>query len=159
MPIQFTCPHCGLVTDVAEQYLGRSGPCAQCGKTVTIPAGGHQRCPQCGGALAPGSAVCPTCHWRSTAASGPHDLGEDPLVRMLLPVGRSGLAIAAGYAGLFAVLCFPAPIALVLGILAIRDLRKHPEKHGMGRAVFGLVSGIIFTLVMLTALVAGILRA
>jgi len=159
MPIQFTCPHCGLVTDVAEQYFGRSGPCARCGKTVTIPAGDQPRCPQCGGTLAPGSAVCPTCHWQPAPASGLQDLGKDPLVRALLPVGRSGLAIAAGYAGLFAVLFFPAPIALLLGILAIRDLRKHPEKHGMGRAVFGLVSGIIFTLVLLTALVAAILRA
>ena len=36
-------------------------------------------------------------------------------------------------------------MALVLGILAIRDLKKHPEKHGMGRAVFGLVMGILFS--------------
>jgi hypothetical protein len=77
---------------------------------------------------------------------------------MLIPVGRSGLAIAAGYAGLFAVLCFPAPIALVLGILAIRDLRRHPEKHGMGRAVFGLVAGIIGTLGVVAAVIAGIVE-
>ena len=40
MPIQFTCPHCGTQTNVAEEYAGQSGPCAQCGKTITIlPAG------------------------------------------------------------------------------------------------------------------------
>jgi prepilin-type processing-associated H-X9-DG protein len=38
MPIQFTCPHCGTRTNVAEEYAGQSGPCAQCGKTITIPA-------------------------------------------------------------------------------------------------------------------------
>jgi prepilin-type processing-associated H-X9-DG protein len=37
MPIPFTCPHCGVQTSVAEQYAGLSGPCAGCGKTVTIP--------------------------------------------------------------------------------------------------------------------------
>jgi hypothetical protein len=32
-----------------------------------------------------------------------------------------------------------------LGILAVIDLRKNPEKHGMGRAVFGLVIGALGT--------------
>ncbi len=40
MPIDFTCPHCGATTRVADQYVGRSGPCAQCGRMVTVtPAG------------------------------------------------------------------------------------------------------------------------
>src|SRR5687767_3681336 len=37
MPILFTCPHCGTKTQVADQYAGQSGPCAACGKVVTIP--------------------------------------------------------------------------------------------------------------------------
>jgi prepilin-type processing-associated H-X9-DG protein len=37
MSIRFTCPHCGATTDVAEQYAGQSGPCARCGRTVTVP--------------------------------------------------------------------------------------------------------------------------
>ena len=40
MPIHFTCPHCGNATDVAEQYAGQSGPCARCGKTITVPPPG-----------------------------------------------------------------------------------------------------------------------
>lgn len=39
MPISFSCPHCGKQTSVAEQFAGQSGPCAACGKTVTIPGG------------------------------------------------------------------------------------------------------------------------
>lgn len=73
------------------------------------------------------------------------DLGDSAAMRMMLPVGRSGLAIAAGYAGLFGFLVLPAPLALVLGILAIRDLRNNPKKHGMGRAVFGLIVGLVGT--------------
>lgn len=37
MPIAFTCPHCGSQTNVADQYAGRTGPCAKCGKTITVP--------------------------------------------------------------------------------------------------------------------------
>ncbi|MCU0977784.1 MAG: DUF1559 domain-containing protein [Pirellulaceae bacterium] len=37
MPILFTCPHCGRQTDVADQFAGRTGPCAACGQLITIP--------------------------------------------------------------------------------------------------------------------------
>jgi hypothetical protein len=132
MPIPFTCPYCGRQTNVAEQYLGQSGPCSGCGQTVTI--------------LAPGMAPQP--------AAG--RLGDDPLVRMMLPVGRSIWAIAAGYAGLFSLLLVCAPISLILGIVAIYDLRKHPEKHGWGRAIFGLVMGLLCSLGVVAMLLAGV---
>ncbi len=84
----------------------------------------------------------------------PARLGDDRVVRMLLPVGRSGWAIAAGYAGLFAVLIIPAPLALLLGILAVRDLRRHRDKHGLGRAVFGIVMGSLGTLLLALVLIS-----
>lgn len=37
MPIQFTCPHCGVTKTVADEYAGQTGPCAECGQKVTIP--------------------------------------------------------------------------------------------------------------------------
>src|SRR3954462_6657196 len=37
MPIAYSCPHCGKQFSVAEQYAGQSGPCAACGKPITIP--------------------------------------------------------------------------------------------------------------------------
>ncbi len=73
---------------------------------------------------------------------------DDPLLRYLLPVGRSGWAIAAGYLGLFSVLCVPAPLALLTGILAVRDIRRNPKKTGMGRAIFGIVMGSLGTFVL-----------
>ncbi len=133
MTIEFTCPYCGRTTNVAPQYAGQTGPCGQCGQTITIPGAGvpfGQR-------------------------PVPPDLGDSAAIRMLLPVGRSLWAIAAGYFGLFAVLLFPAPIALVLGIVAIVDIRRHPGKHGMGRAIFGLVMGLICT-VLLTLVIIGV---
>jgi len=74
-------------------------------------------------------------------------------MRLLLPVGRSGWAIAAGYLGLFSLIVLPAPIALIVSIIALWDIRRsksspHP-KHGMGRAIFGLIMGVLGTSVIL----------
>jgi len=140
MPIPFTCPHCGLQTNVPEEYAGQSGPCARCGQTIAVPP------------LARPAGYVPVFR-------PPPSIGDDPAIRMLLPVGRSGLAIAAGYAGLFAILLVPAPFALWLGILAIRDLRRNPEKHGLGRAIFGVVMGSIFTLALIVSLFGLIVAA
>ncbi len=38
MSIPFACPYCGLRTEVAEEYAGRSGPCAGCGRIVSVPS-------------------------------------------------------------------------------------------------------------------------
>ena len=82
---------------------------------------------------------------------------SDVGMRMLLPVGRSPFAIAAGYLGLFSILVFPAPFALIFGILGIWDIRKSRQtdkkKYGMGRAVFGLVMGVLGTLMILAGII------
>ena len=72
------------------------------------------------------------------------DPGQNASLRAVLPVGRTVLAIAAGYLGLFGMFIPPiAPITIIVSLLAIRDLKKRPQMHGMGRAVFGLVAGVI----------------
>jgi hypothetical protein len=84
------------------------------------------------------------------------DEDYDPGVRMVAPVNTSGLAIAAGYLGLISVLCVPAPFALLLGILALRYLKKHPKLDGKARAIFAIVMGTIFSGVMLVVGVAAL---
>jgi Protein of unknown function (DUF1559) len=37
MPFYFTCPYCFKKTLVEDKYSGQTGPCACCGKTVTLP--------------------------------------------------------------------------------------------------------------------------
>ena len=81
------------------------------------------------------------------------DLGDDPAMRMLLPVGLSGWAIVSGYLGLISVLAVPGPFAVLTGILAIREMRRNPKKHGMGRALFGIFMGSIGTIFLLLLLV------
>jgi hypothetical protein len=116
-------------------------------------------CRQCGAPNADGIAQCVKCGAVLTPPlPRTGDIGQDAGMRMLLPVGRSPWAIAAGYAGLFAFIIFPAPLALVLGIMAIIDIKKHPDRHGMGRAIFGLVAGILGTIFLVLAIAALLAR-
>jgi Domain of unknown function (DUF4190) len=89
-------------------------------------------------------------------------MGDSAGMRMLLPVGRSGWAIAAGYLGLFGLVVLPAPLALIISIVAIRDIRKSKgtasPKYGMGRALFGLVVGVCGTGILLTLLLNGVFK-
>lgn len=80
--------------------------------------------------------------------------GDDAGMRMLLPVGRSGWAIAAGYLGLLSVLLVFAPFALICGIIAVVVIQKNPEKRGMGRAIFGIAMGGIFTVALIAAVIS-----
>lgn len=67
---------------------------------------------------------------------------------MLLPVGRSGWAIAAGYLGLIGWLIFPlAPAAVLCAELGRREIERNRAKHGMGRVVVGYLGGVIGLLV------------
>ena len=70
-------------------------------------------------------------------------IDDSAAMRLLLPVKVSALAMAAGYLGLFAMILVPAPLALVVSLFAIADLKRHPEKRGMGRAVFGTFMGAV----------------
>ena len=89
-------------------------------------------------------------------------LGDDLGMRLLLPVGRSGWAIAAGYAGLFALMILPAPVALILGIIGWRDIRRSKGTaeplHGMGRVVFALITGGLGTALLLFFLFSSLLK-
>ena len=112
--------------------------CTHCG---TLNDDNNFRCTKCGRIIQRVATPAVVTHSTDSAA-----------MRMLLPVGRSGLAIAAGYAGLLSLLIVPAPIALVLGILAVIDIIGHPEKHGMGRAIFGIILGALGSAVLLVGM-------
>ena len=73
---------------------------------------------------------------------------DDPALGYIVPINTSLWAIFASYAGLFALTIVFAPIAIILGIIAWVDIRRHPEKKGKGRAIFAIVMGVIFTLLV-----------
>ena len=84
----------------------------------------------------------------------PEDEEYDPALKMVVPLNTSALAIVAGYLGLISVLCLPAPFALLFGILALNHLKKHPKLDGKGRAIFGIVMGVIFSGVLVVSAIA-----
>jgi hypothetical protein len=79
-------------------------------------------------------------------------MDDDRLNRVLFPVGRSGWAVASGYLGLFSLLVIPGPLAVLTGIAGIFDIKRHPERHGMGRCIFGIVMGALGTAVLVLIL-------
>ena len=112
-------------------------------------------CKECGKEINDMAVVCVHCGV-STVAPQKGTNQSDAAMRMLLPVGRSGYAIAACYLGLFSVLFIFAPFALLFGILGVKDIKKNKDKHGMGRAIFGIIMGAIFS-ILLVVLIVGIL--
>jgi len=77
MPIRFTCPHCGVQTNVADEFAGQSGPCAHCGKTITVPL------PATAGMPAPGAR-----------SSGTPVLVVVLVVALVVVVGCGGILLA-----------------------------------------------------------------
>lgn len=107
-------------------------------------------CPRCRNPVVYQTPQCRTCGYLFV---GPAT--DDATMRALLPVGRRPLALIAGYVGLLSFLVLPSPLALLLGILAVRDLNKHPGSHGMGRAIFAIVAGTLGTLALVAILLSG----
>jgi hypothetical protein len=73
--------------------------------------------------------------------SGPGDA-----MHWIVPIGRSGASIAAGYVGLVSLFVWVlGPAAIGLGIWGLRKART--GGHGSGRSVFGIVTGVLATIV------------
>ncbi len=121
--------------------------CPFCAETIQAAA---QVCRHCKSDLRPGA---PPPGAPEPAPAGPK-IGDDAGMRLLLPVGRSGWAIAAGYLGLFSFLVIFAPICLIVSIVAAVQLRRNKELHGWGRTIFGLVMGGLGTLLLVVMVIA-----
>jgi hypothetical protein len=114
-------------------------------------------CPYCGETI---KRMAVKCRWCGTVLDEEEAEARNPgrseaevseVDRWLMPVGRSGWAIAAGYLGLLAMFPLLGLLcgigAVFTGFRALRDCREHPRLGGRGRAIFGIVMGIIFGLI------------
>lgn len=105
-------------------------------------------CPRCGKENDDNAFRCVSCNEVIQVvpqAIPSQNMDDDPALRLVLPVGQSGLAIAAGYLGLFSLLLVPGPFAIWVSLLAFRDIKQNPQKHGAYRAWIGLVMGVLGT--------------
>jgi ABC-type Na+ efflux pump permease subunit len=69
--------------------------------------------------------------------------------------GTNQMALWAMITGIFFLLCCQilAPISIVLGAVALSQLKHHPERSGTGYAIAGIVLGVLALLMVVTALV------
>ena len=89
---------------------------------------------------------------RSAPAARVGQNPNDP-VHWLVPTGRPWQTIAAGWAGLLSLaVFFLGPVAIVLGILGLRAAREQ-RSHGRGRAIFGIVTGSVSTVLLLSIII------
>jgi hypothetical protein len=90
----------------------------------------------------------------------PPPAGHDPALGLVVPINTSIWAIAAGYLGLLGLaLCFLAPFAILCGVMAFRDIRRHPGMRGHVRATVGIVLGLVGTLFLALVLLSGLASA
>ena len=77
---------------------------------------------------------------------------SDPVLRMVVPVDRSLWAIAAGYLGLISVIPIFGPFAVIASLIALFQIERSKAtptpKYGMGRAIFGLIMGLLGCVVL-----------
>lgn len=165
MKLDIQCSSCGATTQVDGALSGTSVACPTCTAPIEVPLIAEVVVDNPPQAPVPPYAnpyanAAPGIPTESSAAypnASPGPRSSDPALRMIIPIDRSIWAIAAGYLGLFALICFPAPIALIVGIVALRDINQSGgKKHGLGRAWFGIIMGALFTLILIGGIITGI---
>lgn len=93
MPLHFTCPFCQEETLVDDQYAGLTGPCASCGKPITVPYFAASQSPNMATtAMSGGQATATTPLSSSNASAAP---SSSPARRS--NIGTIALLIVAGF--------------------------------------------------------------
>jgi hypothetical protein len=80
---------------------------------------------------------------------------EEQALGFVVPIGTDPLAIVASYVGLVGLAIWPlAPVALLLGILALRRRGRYPHQANSFRCIASIVLGALGILVGLAVVIA-----
>jgi len=130
--IRFQCSHCGKEVEVQDAYAGSRGQCPGCGQEITVPQVGDP-----GGVTMSGAGAPPP-------AGRPVPVSD----RQTAPEKTSGMAIASLVCGLLGCLQITAILAIVFGLMGIRQVnRSEGRVGGMGLAIGGMILGVFLALV------------
>lgn len=100
MAIHAKCPHCGTETQVDEKYAGTSGPCRNCGQTMSVPSANP---------------------FAAQAGQGPPPPGH---ISSPPPKSGSGFPIAAAIIGVLVVLMMCGGVMVALLMPAVQAARE-----------------------------------
>ena len=118
-------------------------------------------CPYCGELVKKVARKCRFCRQYLDEGLRAEELASataSTTDRLLMPVARPVSAIAAGYLGLFSLLPIFGIFAVITGFSALATLKNNPHLSGRGRAIFGIVMGIVFTVLYGIGIVAILLE-
>jgi hypothetical protein len=139
--IRFTCA-CGRQLQARPENAGRVVRCPDCGREQVVPAVGED-------AVQPDTGREGVQPWRRSGEPAAAEEGPPAAA-----AGTSGKAITSLVLGLlsFVLLCLTGIPAIILGILALRDIsRSRGRLGGQGLAIAGLITGGLGMLCTLTA--------
>jgi len=114
-------------------------------RQLTLPSRRFRLCDHCFSTM---FRYLPTDPGKLPRSAPQSSFADDPALGYIVPINTSIWAIFASYAGLLSLAVVFAPFAIILGIIALIDIKNHPEKKGKGRAIFAIIMGTIFTLLV-----------
>lgn len=126
-----TCPHCGLSIIQDPELSATTWLCGGCHGLVSLTGQSRQHA----------------------------EIRKDPAgsksLSLFLPIGVNGWAIAASYLSLIP--C-GGQLAPILGIIALRRLKKNPHQRGKGRSWFAIVLGTAWLALSILIVIAILMR-
>lgn len=161
MALSVSCPQCGYVARVPEQYAGQAVRCNQCGRAVQVPGAGPGRAPvapQSSEASPTGTRTCPYCGEtiKVIARKCPHcrEFLDPALARaqksagsaqLLQELEKERVEKKARDALLCAVIgCFCIGFGVVLGLIGIvQGTRANNEARARGMAQLGAATAAV----------------